>query len=150
MKNNWKYTVENSAKGWLIELPGALLLGGIAAWMYTINIIACFFLAFMAALLLSSVIYEFYCNLFKKIFIDEKGFYYQTSPKKRKYFSFADISKAWIGGAQNYSSDDYFCFQTLKGDIYKFNLGFVDNGDGVFYMLKEINGEEWSEEDDDE
>lgn len=145
--NNWKYTVRNSVANWWVSLLGFLIFCGIAVWMYIKNIMLFFFPGFLAAVMLFAIVYGIYNKLFKKILIDEKGFYYQTSPSNAKYFAFTDISKAWMSDGNGYgNSVNYFGFETSEGDIYKFNITAVDNGDGIYHILKEVNGEDWRDD----
>ena len=88
-----------------------------------------------------------YAHFFKKILIDDEGFYYKNGIGNVKYYKFSDIKEAWesSGMAGNGANQYYLNFKTAYGIVKKFTFTAV-NSDGVDFLISKVMGDKINEE----
>lgn len=88
-----------------------------------------------------------YAHFFKKIRIDDEGFYYKNGIGKAKYYKFSDIKEAWESGgmAGNGANQYYLNFKTADGTVKKFTFTTV-NSDGIDFLISKVMGDKKDEE----
>ena len=88
-----------------------------------------------------------YAHFFKKIIIDDEGFYYKNGISKAKYYKFTDIKEAWesSGMARNGANQYYLNFKTTDGIVKKF-VFTATNSDGVDFLIGKVMGDKQDEE----
>lgn len=88
-----------------------------------------------------------YAHFFKKILIDDEGFYYKNGIGKAKYYKFSDIKEAWESGgmAGNGANQYYLNFKTADGIVKKIVFTAV-NSDGVDFLISKVMGDKTDEE----
>lgn len=88
-----------------------------------------------------------YAHFFKKILIDDEGFYYKNGIGKAQYYKFSDIKEAWESGgmAINGANQYYLNFKTADGTVKKFTFTAV-NSDGVDFLISKVMGDKTDEE----
>ena len=88
-----------------------------------------------------------YAHFFKKILIDDEGFYYQNGIGKAKYYKFSDIKEAWesSGMAGNGANQYYLNFKTADGIVKKF-VFTAANSDGVDFLVSKVMDDKQNEE----
>ncbi len=88
-----------------------------------------------------------YAHFFKKIRIDDEGFYYKNGIGKAKYYKFSDIKEAWESGgmAGNGANQYYLNFKTADGTVKKFTFTTV-NSDGIDFLISKVMGNKKDEE----
>ena len=88
-----------------------------------------------------------YAHFFKKILIDDEGFYYKNGIGKAKYYKFLDIKEAWesSGMAGNGANQYYLNFKTADGIVKKF-VFTAANSDGVDFLVSKVMDDKQNEE----
>lgn len=88
-----------------------------------------------------------YAHFFKKIFIDDEGFYYKNGIGKAKYYKFSYIKEAWAssGMARNGANQYYLNFKTADGIVKKF-VFTAANSDGVDFLVSKVMDDKQNEE----
>ena len=88
-----------------------------------------------------------YAHFFKKILIDDEGFYYKNGIGKAKYYTFSAIKEAWesSGMAGNGANQYYLNFKTADGIIKKF-VFTTANSDGVDFLVSKVMDDKQNEE----
>ena len=88
-----------------------------------------------------------YAHFFKKILIDDEGFYYKNGIGKAKYSKFSDIKEAWesSGMAGNGANQYYLNFKTADGTVKKF-VFTTANSDGVDFLVSKVMDDKQNEE----
>ena len=88
-----------------------------------------------------------YAHFFKKILIDDEGFYYKNGIGKAKYYKFSDIKEAWESGgmAGNGANQYYLNFKTADGTVKKFTFTAA-NSDEVDFLISKVMGDKINEE----
>ena len=88
-----------------------------------------------------------YAHFFKKILIDDEGFYYKNGIDKAKYYKFSDIKEAWesSGMAGNGANQYYLNFKTADGIVKKF-VFTTANSDGVDFLVSKVMDDKQNEE----
>ena len=88
-----------------------------------------------------------YAHFFKKILIDDEGFYYKNGIDKAKYYKFSDIKEAWEsnGMAGNGANQYYLNFKTADGIVKKF-VFTTANSDGVDFLVSKVMDDKQNEE----
>ena len=88
-----------------------------------------------------------YAHFFKKILIDDEGFYYKNGIGKAKYYKFLDIKEAWesSGMAGNGANQYYLNFKTADGIVKKF-VFTTANSDGVDFLVSKVMDDKQNEE----
>lgn len=87
-----------------------------------------------------------YAHFFKKILIDDEGFYYKNGIGNAKYYKFSDIKEAWESGgmAGNGANQYYLNFKTADGTVKKF-VFTAANSDGVDFLISKVMGDKIDE-----
>ena len=88
-----------------------------------------------------------YAHFFKKILIDDEGFYYKNGIGKAKYYKFSDTKEAWesSGMAGNGANQYYLNFKTADGIVKKF-VFTAANSDGVDFLVSKVMDVKQNEE----
>ena len=88
-----------------------------------------------------------YAHFFKKILIDDEGFYYKNGIGKAKYYKFLDIKETWesSGMAGNGANQYYLNFKTADGIVKKF-VFTAANSDGVDFLVSKVMDDKQNEE----
>ena len=88
-----------------------------------------------------------YAHFFKKILIDDEGFYYKNGIGNAKYYKFSDIKEAWESGgmAGNGANQYYLNFKTADGTVKKFTFTAA-NSDEVDFLISKVMGDKINEE----
>ena len=88
-----------------------------------------------------------YAHFFKKILIDDEGFYYKNGIGNAKYYKFSDIKEAWESGgmAGNGANQYYLNFKTADGTVKKFTFTAA-NSDRVDFLISKVMGDKIDEE----
>ena len=88
-----------------------------------------------------------YAHFFKKILIDDEGFYYKNGIGKAKYYKFLDIKEAWASSrmAGNGANQYYLNFKTADGIVKKF-VFTAANSDGVDFLVSKVMDDKQNEE----
>ena len=88
-----------------------------------------------------------YAHFFKKILIDDEGFYYKNGIGKAKYYKFSDNKEAWesSGMAGNGANQYYLNFKTADGIVKKF-VFTTANSDGVECLVSKVMDDKQNEE----
>lgn len=118
-----------------------LIFGGVSFWLYQSGNGALIFTGLFTVVVLIIIIFQIYRFLFAKTLVGERGIFYQTNPVNGKYYSFSEISEAWVssGKAQNGYTHNLCCFKSDDGDVIKFNYTLAEE-EAVDYFLIRING----------
>jgi len=135
----WKYRIRSRKMPVILTLIMFAAFGGLTAWLYSTENGAFIFTGLFSAILLALVIATIYRLTFFKVFIGKDGFYYQTSPSNGKFYSYAEVEKAWInsGEAQNRAQEDYCNIEIPGIPVVRFQFFYADSK-AVDYLIKRI------------
>lgn len=97
------------------------------------------FLSLAVIIIIALVIYAYF---FKKILINEEGFYFKNGISKAKFYKFSDIAEAWdsSGIARNGANRYYLNFKTADGIVEKFPFT-AENAEGVNFLISNVMGD---------
>lgn len=140
-KFNWKYIISGSnIQSIIISFVALAIFGGVSVLLHLADNGAYFFTDILTAFVLFIALYSVYCLLFVKLMIGGEGFYFQTSPLRGKYYSYSDISKAWLSNGTIFGgipSGFYFNFKTVEGKEFRFQYQNYQS-DEIEYLAKKI------------
>ncbi len=104
------------------------------------------FTGLLSLAVIAIVLAVLYAHFFKKILIDDNGFYYKNGIANAKYYNFSDIKEAWesSGMARNGANQYYLNFKTSDGVVKKF-VFTAANGDGVDFLISKVMGDKTDE-----
>ena len=133
----WRYKIGGGLAGPILSLLLLALFGGSTAWLYHAQNGAYLFgmmLTLAAAVVLLVAIYQ---TLFVKVRLGERGFYQQTRPGNGRYYSFEEITKAYVSAGRNLNgTKSGTCrFETYSGQTGQF-LFLPADGEGVRWFLQ--------------
>ncbi len=119
-----------------------LVFGGVTVWLKRTNNGMFIFTGLLTSFLFVILICTLYNHFFKKILIDEEGFYVQNSIGNGRYYKYKDIVEAWEsdGKSSNGVINYYLNFKTTDGRIVKFNFT-ADKSEGVMFLIDKVNGQ---------
>ena len=105
------------------------------------------FTGLLSLAVIAIIVAVLYAHFFKKIIIDDEGFYYKNGIGKAKYYKFSDIKEAWesSGMARNGANQYYLNFKTADGAVKKFAFTAA-NSDGVDFIIHKVMGDRSNEE----
>lgn len=116
------------------------IFGGVSVLLHLADNGAYFFTDILTAFVLAIALYSVYCLLFVKLMIGGEGFYFQTSPFGGRYYSYSDVSKAWLSSGTTFGgipSGFYFNFKTVEGKVFRFQYQNYQS-DEIEYLAKKI------------
>lgn len=118
------------------------LFGGLTLWLHSTNNGAVIFTGIFTALMLLLFILTIYRLLFYKVLVSSDGFYYQTSIGNGRYYTYADVEKAWIssGTSQNGGQGEYCNIALYNKKVIRFPFFYHDE-EGVDYLIKRANAD---------
>lgn len=140
MKNtHWNYQIGGNFQGLIPALIMLAIFGGVTLWLHGSQNSAVVFGGVLTAIALTAVAGVFYCAFFVKVLVGEKGVYHQTNPFNGRFYTYAEIVKAWesAGRLQNGVQGNYCAFQTGSGKVIRFWY-YPYESDGVKYFLERI------------
>ncbi len=105
------------------------------------------FTGLLSLAVIAIIVAVLYAHFFKKILIDDEGFYFKIGIGKAKYYKFSDIKEAWVssGMARNGANQYYLNFKTADGAVKKFAFTAA-NSDGVDFLIHKVMGDRSNEE----
>lgn len=105
------------------------------------------FTGLLSLAVIAIIVAVLYAHFFKKIIIDDEGFYFKIGIGKAKYYEFSDIKEAWesSGMARNGANQYYLNFKTADGAVKKFAFTAA-NSDGVDFIIHKVMGDRSNEE----
>ncbi len=105
------------------------------------------FTCLLSLAVIAIIVAVLYAHFFKKIIIDDEGFYFKIGIGKAKYYKFSDIKEAWesSGMARNGANQYYLNFKTADGAVKKFAFTAA-NSDGVDFIIHKVMGDRSNEE----
>lgn len=105
------------------------------------------FTGLLSLAVIAIIVAVLYAHFFKKIIIDDEGFYFKIGIGKAKYYKFSDIKEAWesSGMARNGANQYYLNFKTADGAVKKFAFTAA-NSDGVDFIIHKVMGDRSNEE----
>ena len=105
------------------------------------------FTGLLSLAVIAIIVAVLYAHFFKKIIIDDEGFYFKIGIGKAKYYIFSDIKEAWesSGMARNGANHYYLNFKKADGAVKKFAFTAA-NIDGVDFIIHKVMGDRSNEE----
>ncbi len=100
------------------------------------------FTGLLSLIVIAIALTVLYAYFFKKIIVDETGFYYRNGIIKGRYYRFTEISEAWEskGKSQSGIINYYFNFKTANKKVEKF-VFTADKAEGIDYLISRVMGE---------
>lgn len=135
---HWEYKPKIKAFDFFAPLLLLLVFGGVCLWLYLANNNAYILTLPLAAIAVFVNLATLYSAFFVKFFVGTFGFYHQTKPGNGKYYTYAEIKKAWMSVELNGAG--YCNYETVDGNKVKFAIRHFEQ-DAVECFLLHVNGE---------
>lgn len=144
---NIKYEIGNDLFSLIPASITLLVFGGTTVILKIKNNGMFIFTGLLSLAVIAIIAAVLYAHFFKKILIDDEGFYFKNGIGKAKYYKFSDIKEAWesSGMAGNGANQYYLNFKTADGAVKKFAFTAA-NGDEVDFLIHKIMGDRSNEE----
>lgn len=133
----WRYKIGGSPVGPILSLLLLALFGGLTAWLYSVKNGAFLFGLMLTLATAAVLLAALYQALFVVVRLGERGFYQKTRPGNGRYFSYEEITKAWVSAGRNLNgTENGTChFETYSGQAGQF-LFLPADWDGIQWFLQ--------------
>ena len=141
MKKQWKYRAGGKARGMIPLVFTFAASGAVSLEFYkgSLGNSGFFFPAAMAGLTFFLIVVCVFSQKFRKLLVDERGFYYRSMPGNGRYYLYREVEEAWLSSGKGlFGTEQYFCaLRLLDGRILRFPYIPVE-AEGVRYLLEEV------------
>ncbi len=136
----YQYKIGTGKGPMIAALCLAAVFGGLAVWLYKTENEAFPFLALMFGFTFAVFPLVVYRFLVYKVLIGAEGFYYQTQIGNGRYYSYAEVKRAWTssGRDQNGIEQDYCNLSLKNGSVIRF-LFYGTDEEAVDYLIRQAD-----------
>lgn len=144
----WEFTlrgVGGGLQGFFPMLFMLALFGGLTYWLHKSGNSVYLYTGIFSLLLILLFLYALLRYLFTKLYIGDRGFFHQTRPGNGRYYTYDEITEAWVSSGQDHSLPTCH-YRTPQGRIIRFHFSPSREGEAIHALLLYINGEQEEEE----